>query len=756
MERYQKGIIIALLLLSVMSLVVPAVFFGVRRAVVKPPCGARRKLGVSRMLIFSGCLIGAVWCLRYAVGYFSILSSGGGDTALTWWEEIFNSVAHALQTFSLDEDYTKYILDGKRMLRTIFGENVGWKATAYGLYASMLNFAAPIAGGAVIFEILASIFPRIKLFLSHIAFWKETYYFSELNEASLALTKSICGMKTGFWKKPVIVFTDVYADSEDEKNSEMLLEAKLLGAICIRDDLSHVPKNRFGGRRFFLMDLAEIGNLQTLADLANSDNRKYLKNAEIYYFTVDDAYIQVERSVYAQLRKQFSEEELPVLVPIQNCRNLISNLLVDVPLYEPLIGKKKNESGERDLTVTILGTGRIGTEMFLSTYWFGQILDCNLKINVVSQESEAEFWGKIDYVNPEIKRTTMVGDPLLRINRKGDMADPYCKVEYFQCDVKSTRFMSCLMEQNKHILDTDYFLVSLGSDETNISVANTVKNYVGQFHIKTAEPRKTVIAYVVYNSELSEALNKKRYYSFTHDGIDVYMQAIGSLRDVYSVRNIFLPEHEPFAQQVHQTYMATQNKEDRAKAHKARIVDDYKHWASMARAMYKKYMVFSAGMISESLFDYPNDSQAYDAAQEKVFNEYKDIMLGRVEFESPEREAEHLQLLHKLAWLEHRRWNAFTRVKGFRSTQDYDVYATAGVIGSYKQMDIKLHPCLVECDQNGIRANINAKGEIDVTSLFQCEERADFDLLDELSYDLYAKRYNDFDFKQYDYPRGAF
>lgn len=757
MEKYQVGVIITLLCLSAAAVIVPSVIYFARKLVEKPAYGTYKKTTVSRMLLFSGCLIAAVWCLRYAVGYFSIVSADDNSVTLTWWEEIFNSLVHALQTFSMDEDYTDYILNGKKMLGTICGDNSIWIAT-YGLYASVLNFVAPIAGGAIIFEILASIFPKVRLQLSHLAFWKEKYYFSELNDASLALAKSVCTMKVGSFMKPVIVFTDAYVDDEDEKGSEMLLEAKLLGAICIRDDLSHVKKNKFGMRKFFLIDEAESGNLQTLADLANSSNSAYLKKSEIYLFTNDDAYIQVERRVRDRLITdlKFSEEELPVFVPIQSYRNLISNLLVDVPLYEPLIGKNTDCFGNQVLTVSILGTGHIGTEMFLSTYWLGQILNCSLKINVLSQESEEEFWSKIDYVNPEIRHTTIKDDPILRINRKGDIADVYCEVNYHQCNVKSSEFVSCLIDSEKQILDTDYFLVSLGTDEDNISVANTVRKYIGQYHIKVKKPIKTVIAYVVYDSELSKTLNRKKYYNFVNEKVDIYMQAIGSLHDVYSVRNVFLTDHEPFAQKAHEAYVAVQNREERAKTHRKRMNDDYKHWANLARGMHVKYKVYSMGMIKESLFDYPNAIESYNEKLAKSYAEYKAVVSGQVEFISKDQENEHLMLLHKMAWLEHRRWNAFTRVKGFRSTTDYDVYAVPGVIGSYKQMDIKLHPCLVECDQKGIRANISSKGEIDVESLFQCDDRDDFDLLDDLSYDLYSKKYNDYDFKQYDYPISAF
>ena len=756
MEKYQVGVIITLLCLSVAAVIVPSTIYIVRKLIEEPACGTYKQTTASRMLLFSGCLMAAVWCLRYAVGYFSIVSADDKSVTLTWWEEIFNSLVHALQTFSMDEDYTDYILNGKKMLGAICGDNSAWIAT-YGLYASVLNFVAPIAGGAIIFEILASIFPKVRLQLSYLAFWREKYYFSELNDASLALAKSVWAIKAGPFMKPVIVFTDAYVD-EDEKDSEMLMKAKLIGAICVRDDLSHVKKNKFGMRKFFLIDAAESGNLQTLADLANSSNSTYLKGSEIYLFTNDDAYVQVERSVRDRLITdlKFTEEELPVFVPIQSYRNLISNLLVDVPLYEPLIGKNTDCFGNQILTVSILGTGHIGTEMFLSTYWIGQILNCSLKINVLSQESEEEFWSKIDYVNPEIRHTTIKDDPILRVNRKGDIADVYCEVNYHQCNVKSSEFVSCLINPEKKILDTDYFLVSLGTDEDNISVANTVRRYIGQYHINVNKPIKTVIAYVVYDSELSKTLNRKKFYNFVNEKVDVYMQAIGSLHDVYSVRNVFLTDHEPFAQKVHEAYEAVQNREERAEVHKKRINDDYKHWGDLARSMHIKYKVYSMGMIKKSLFDYPDALETYNEKLAKSYAEYKEVVSGQIEFISKDQENEHLMLLHKMAWLEHRRWNAFTRVKGFRSTTDYDVYAVSGIMGSYKQMDIKLHPCLVECDQKGIRANMSSKGEIDVESLFQCDDCDDFDLLDDLSYDLYSKKYNDYDFKQYDYPINAF
>ena len=756
MQRHQEILISVLLIVSVAVLVVPALVFIVRKLTQKSSERVVKRSSTHKILTFSLCLMCAVWCLRYAVGYSMIINPETEGFTLTWLEEIFNSMVHALQTFSMDEDYTQYIIDGRRMISMLFGDGTVWEGI-YGVYASVLNVAAPVAGGAIIFEILASIFPRAKLWLADGLFWKEKYFFSELNEASLALAKSIYSTRVSVWKRPVLVFTDSYVDDEDEKGSEILLEAKALGAICVRDDLSHVRKNRWGMRKFFLVDEAEAGNLQTLADLANSSNSVYLKKAEIYLFTVDDAYVQVERSVQNRLKLDlhFEEDELPTFVPILSYRNLISNLLVDIPLYEPLVGKPRNEKGEQDLVVTILGTGYIGTEMFLSTYWLGQILDCNLKIHVLSQETPEQFWSKIDYINPEIRYTTINGHEVLRINSKGDLAPVYCEVDYRQCDVKSSKFIESLTNQGENILDTDYFLVSLGTDEDNISVANILKKYIGEQHLKASALQRTIITYVVYDPALADVLNRQKFFSFVKGETDIYMQAIGCLRDVYSVRNVFMEEYEPFLRQMRDAYELIQDRKGRAKTHAERMADDYKHWADRARSMHSKYKVYSMGLIHQSMFDFPDDPAAYAAEMEKSYEACRKIVIGDFEFESPEHEQKHITLLHRMAWLEHRRWNAFTRVKGFRSTKAYPAYACADVQGSYKQMELKLHPCLVECDQLGIRAKISSKGVIDPESLFCETDTSKFDRLDELSYDLKQKGYNNFDFKQYDYPIDA-
>lgn len=730
-------ILLSLLAVSVAFLLTPVVR-GLATAIRKQrKLDSADKKSTNRVLFFSACLLGSIWCLRYAVGCFEIILMETVKQAdpslqqigLNWGEEFLNSVVHALQTFSMDEEYTEYILNGKQMIRHLIGSESGWE-DVYGFYASVLNVVAPVAGGAIILDILAGVLPGVKLWFYDLVFWRDKYFFSELNEESLALAKSVADVKE--LKNPVVIFTDAYVDDETEKDSELYLEAKRIGAICVRDDLVHVRKNRLGKRKFFLIDQTEMGNLHALVEMTNSRNYRYLKKTEVFLFTNDDAYVQVESRMRDKLHNQwnFGKDDMPVVVPVKSYGNLISNLLgKTVPLYEPLIGKKPNGDGQQNMTVTILGTGHIGVEMFLTTYWIGQMLDCQLRINVLSQETEDEFWNRIDYINPEIRQSTIPGHPVLRYNHTGGESQPYCQVEYVQCDVKSSRFVECLT-WNPQIMNTDYFLVALGSDEVNISVANAVRRYIGQYHLAAGAGMKTVIAYVVYRPELADLLNQKKLFRADNRTPDIYMLAVGNLRDVYSYENVFMRKYNPYVEASQKAYDTAVDNQNRTNVHQKRAEDeyrDYKYWADLARVLHIQYKVFSMGLIKKSLFDPGVTEESYREATAEACKEAWKIVTGETGVQDEQE-----KLIDRLAWLEHRRWNAFTRVKGFRSTDAYRKYTLKGDDGSYKQMELKLHPCLVECALKGTEAAP--------------------DLLDELTAYL-NKAYNgNRDFKYYDYP----
>ena len=193
-------------------------------------------------------------------------------------------------------------------------------------------------------------------------------------------------------------------------------------------------------------------------------------------------------------------------------------------------------------------------------------------------------------------------------------------------------------------------------------------------------------------------------------------------------------------------YDSIRHRQKRLQANRKRIQDNYKYWASLARAMHQSYKMFATGLITTTVFDDPTYRTP------PVGDDPLAPLIRGWETWDEETMAKHMRLLHRLSWLEHRRWSAFTRVYGFRNPVEYRTYIQEGKSDSYKHMELRLHPCLVECDDQGIRARIDHTGKLIPGTDFCCSDPEKLDLLDELSYRLKELGINDYDFKQYDYP----
>ena len=772
----------------------------------------------SRLLRSSVLMLFAVWSLRFSVGYYASFHRLSEIDSLTPTENIFNSLVHAFQTFSMDEAYTEYISAGKAMIEDVFSTGTVW-ADIYGVYAAILNFMVPIAGGAILFEMICEFYPKLQLCISTLFFRTVKIYFSELNDNSLALAKSIIDFKCNIH----IIFTDSYRDDEEENSSERMTKARALGAICIKDDLQHI---KFRGRltKIFLIDSSENSNLQTLTEILERGIKKVNK-VEIYVFSADNKFSHLDEEIsfivnktgmrqYELLsdeqkiafaekyraglddnaRKEYDTElteadrhnaclnsfvnqyivnNIPAVLPVNGVRNLAADLFTDVPLYEPIIDKPAGSDGKKDLNLTIFGSGIIGTEIFLTAYWCGQMLNTRLNIKVVSKEKKdssdtaaaadkQSFEGHINYINPDILGTS-VPDPdldLLKYCEDGSCSEPYFDYEYIEADVMANDFGRFL--DSNGLLDTDYFVIALGSDEENFSVADRLRQAVGAHHLFRSDNRKAVISYVIYNSDLALSLNKSNMhkYSTASDSPDILMYAFGDLESVYSVRNVFFngPTDKTF--DLGMQYDSRKrgfNEEAHKKTKEKRFKDIYSHQANLSKDFHKKYREYSAGFHKVSIFTATDPKEQCRKTPEENYIRFitmdpadKKLGNGRTKME----------LVHSLAWLEHRRWCAFLRIKGFRRpdetkkqdfAQYYFKYLPEHSGSDHKFISLKLHPCLVECSKQGINAEFGKYGFVyDHTEFSSVNAKPD--LLDSLSLKRHELNSKSEDFKRWDYP----
>ena len=719
----------------------------------------------------SALLLFTIWMLRFSVAFHSIdcLTVSGVLEKLT------DSLLHAFQTFSLDESYADRIGEGQALLKEIVGAEP-WLASlnaetifvaAYTWYAAVLNVLAPALGTALVADFLLEFFPGLHHWFAKSVFMRETYYFSELNDKSIALATSVLKNSS---RKVNIIFTDAYVDDEEERSSERFADAKALGAICLKKDLLHIRFSRGKKKpiKLFLIDEEESSNLQTL-DTLLKNTLSIAYKTEIYIFSSDRIYSHLEDEVSFILNQKGADarKSYPAVIPINGVRNMTFTLFMGCPLYEPLIDKAADADGKKTLTVTILGSGAIGTEFFLATYWCGQMLDCKLHVNVISKEKQnqsgnrpgdGDFEGRINYINPDILQTADPASPLLRHTCGDDRTEPYFTYNYIESDVFSGDFLSTLQKPFREgeadsLLDTDYFIVALGSDEENFAVADRIRQLVGAHHLWDAPDRKTVIGYVIYHSELCRTLNENSRHRHGKNAkhADVYMRAFGSLEEVYGVDNPFFGEMAKGVHAIGEAYDANRNEKKTDKERNTRFKDIYSHQSNLARRIHRKYKEYSAGFHRLSVFT-AGDAKAYEAHQEEAKLAYaQHVALDQKAQGSPA-----LQKMHELAWLEHRRWCAYLRTKGFRNP---------GEQCNEKFVSLKLHNCLVECGTSGIDAELDDYGFVIAESEFEHNEIRD--LLDLVSHRKYDQTKKDAeqsgqtankpdDYKRWDYPSYEF
>lgn len=606
--------------------------------------------------------------IKYGTGIYTSSQAGLFKIPAFKYVEIFaDSVIHALQSFSMDENYSEALTTGKEMifLRT----NSHLMVKFYSFYVSGISIIAPIAGGAMILDLIVSIFPKLKFNIYKLVFKnREKYIFSELNDKSLALAESVLD-KSSFWKRPLLIFTDAYLDNEQEKSSELFKSAKNLGAICLSDDIINLNIANVKNKLLFLIDENEKENALTLSKFADEKNFSLLtNNAKVYVFYKDDNLTLLQTSVAKSMKKiaikgGMTSEALSNSIIRVNCyQNLAFDILQKYPLYYPI---RKNETN--DLKISIIGGGKIGTEMFLASSWAGQLYGINLHINVASQEKRNEFERKINSINPEILESTTPGHDSLKIfSDRDDKSEPYFNFGYAEINAKAYSPEKVEFDNNDNLLDSDYVLVCLGSDEMNIQYADQLSR---SKKIDSSKKKEMRILYVVYDDGLCNMLNSVN----SKCENNVYLTAIGNLNSLYSYENIVTDELYPLVKNVFQKTYNSHNKM-LFDSDEQTLKGQYNYWSTVAKTIHLPYRVFNALRLNNSEIEVGEELKTSD------LKEYYSIL------EDKRKELGDNEIVKKLTWLEHRRWNAYLRSQGYRSVNK----------DTEKNFNLRIHPCIVE------------------------------------------------------------
>lgn len=607
-----------------------------------------------------------LWGSRFLVGIYCIWQ---GQSSLSAGDTIFDSLIHALQSFSLDEDYTMYTITGKEALGDLFG--FPWDVV-YGLVMSVLNVCAPILGGALLLDILTNAFPHIRLYLAP---RRHKFVFSEMNEAAMTLAEDI--MKDGQYKgifahigigRPVLVFTDAYADETSERYSELFARAKKIGAICIRTDLLHLPLYKSHSVDYFLLDENGDDNISTLVSLLqNEEDGRNLwperlqtegPDTRIYVFVSDGLEEEMVNSIY---QKYGSLRNVLIRV-IHFNKNTAIKLMKDVPLFLPLLSSgTEGENKEKSLTVTVFGDGMLTEELIKTIFWCGQMQDVRLHIRVIGEKAEY-LKKKMQSHYPEVLKSCEKDADILTVfplSEKKEKNLPYCDSFLFiQRNIDEV-----ILDRVSGIWkDTDYYIVALNSDWKNVELTEKIQQLVARQQMEKGMDEKKIIAPVLHDKRIAELVRcsaPKLY--------EAYILPFGDMQSRFSCQNVFLCSFQETAEKNASLYDQSMQKKE--------LKDPYSYWSNIARAVHGPYKLFGLGALHGFIF----------SDKGECILEYK-----------PEPLQISQQQSYELAWIEHRRWNAFLRTCGFSAPtkKQYDAYYALSK--AHKNISQKLHPCLVE------------------------------------------------------------
>lgn len=394
-----------------------------------------------------------------------------------------------------------FIVDGEF---AIIMDNIGLVGEelrdVYAMFAAVLFVVAPF----LTFGFVMSFFRNVSAYKDYyLKYYSEMYVFSELNERSIELARSLKSNK----KNRTIVFTDVF-DSDDEYTYELMAQAYEVGAILFKKDISivnfafHSKKSKLV---FFIIGKDDDENVKQTLSLINRYNDN--ENMSVYVFTTSvNSELILSKAVTGKIKVR----------RINEVQSLISRHLYDngMKIFDSAIG---GQGEEKLISAVILGKGQHGTEMAKALSWFCQMDGYRLEMNIFDADKYAE--SQFSYECPELMHPDYNHD----FETVGEAH--YSIHVHAGVNVETTEFL----ELAEKIEKVTYVFVSLGDDEKNISMAAKMRSWLlkrGQF------PK---IDAIVKNADKKKALEGVTNYS----GQEYEIDFIGDTVTSYSEEVIF-------------------------------------------------------------------------------------------------------------------------------------------------------------------------------------------------------------------------
>ena len=524
---------------------------------------------------------------------------------LSPYRGVVTALISALQEFTLD-------LDAEDILRSANGNIL------MHVYLSIFMVISPLMTVGAVLSLIKDFFSGVRLFFAKSRSYKNMYVFSSLNEESVTLAESIreyekdrlydmhefisskYTLRRKLRHNVMIIFAGVDLSSKDGSDlfdrlneiDAVVFKKDMLSLKIFRDLKGTLYSGRYRTRRwFFMMDRKTDNNISDTLSLSRK-YREYMENrngngdlsavADIKMFVFssspDSEYV-FDSEVKENLRlTDCSEDDFKngKIIRINELRSLVYNRLYNCGRYLFLSDKKDGENGgylsknhisvQQRISAAVIGAGGYGKEMIKALPWFCHMNRSSVHTDVFDKSIEALHRLKFDF-------------PALFDNDKNGVTKGSYQSYAIEIHPPVDIFSEAFDEAFEKAAPKDYILVSLGSDEMNISASMHIRMLCERMNIHP------LIEAIVYDTKRAEALEEFGLADMAKDNrlLRKYdIRFIGDIESCYSYDNVLMPSLYDHAKSCHDLWAESKERKDLF------YISEYCKRSSMAAAIRQK------------------------------------------------------------------------------------------------------------------------------------------------------------------------
>ena len=494
--------------------------------------------GSLRVIAVLGCLFAAT----YIIYLPALLSSYGLLSGL------IGNLIHVLQVVTLDADIMEYY----DVISSGIGNIV--LAKLYMVLQGVLHVALPTVSALTAVTVLFRCFSSMQLFFASKR-KKPLFIFSEINERSLQLAKSLCGIKCD------IVFANSTTDSLNNENETGL------DFIFKEESISELNVKQKKGKDIYYFCISDDEDASLSYALQLIEKHSNLKDA-------DQKHIHIFQFAKSDDFSVFIDSANKGMLDIQ-CINEYEMLLYNLLNRYPLFKFAKSE-----IHVLLHGLSQINITALKAIAWCGQLGGYSLKISVVGTNISSQI--------EELKLTV-----------PGLFTERY-NIIFYDCssekEIVDTISQKCL--------DTNYVIVSEATDNETMKQGIILRRLFYKSS-KTFDACPPIFCYIKEPSKFNIVKNLSTAESNPKRKMSYDLTPFGSLEEVYTYKNLVDSDLEKLAKNVHLAYeeIFSDNPIDVPEALKRYNIFEVNKRSNRANALHIRYKLNLLGLDYTDTYD---------------------------------------------------------------------------------------------------------------------------------------------------------